>query len=74
LEEVYTYLVLARRLEYLDGKTVEVFLKDLEVLRKLINGYVAFLKRNKRGANEPGADLSIREAPLEYEPDINTRT
>lgn len=35
----------------------------------MINGYIAYLKRSKRGANEPGSIQAVREAPFEAPPD-----
>ena len=34
---------------------------DGENLNRLINGYIGFLKKSKQGANEPGANYSVRE-------------
>lgn len=68
LEETRTHLIMASRLGYfakdeyqqLDGRLVEI--------RSLLNGYISYLKRSKRGANEPGS--SINEQPEVYSIDI----
>jgi hypothetical protein len=39
---------------------------DAEEVRKLLNGYIAWLKTQKTGEKEPGADISVREIPAEY--------
>jgi hypothetical protein len=39
---------------------------QVEELIRIINGYIAYLKRSKRGENEPGANHSIRESSSEY--------
>ena len=38
-------------------------------LTRLINGYIAYLKRNRQGANEPGASLSAKELIEDYRTD-----
>lgn len=40
---------------------------EAEEIEKMLNGYIAFLKKSKRGANEPGAIHSIAEDSLPYE-------
>ena len=40
-------------------------LDEINDLRRLLNGYIAFLKRSKRGESEPGANIpdpAIEEA------------
>lgn len=71
LEECYTFLKLASDLDYLDRQAASSLVRDIETLRKLINGYMSFLKRKKRGENEPGARYSAREIGSEYEIDID---
>ncbi len=33
----------------------------------MLNGYIAFLKRSKQGANEPGANHAVREDATTYD-------
>lgn len=33
---------------------------------RIINGYIAYLKRSKRGEKEPGANYAVREEAIEY--------
>ena len=35
-------------------------------LTRMINGYIAYLKRSKQGANEPGANQVLREHEENY--------
>jgi four helix bundle protein len=61
LEEAFTQLTIAYRLGYL---TEEVYLhQDLLVkeLRRILNGYIVYLKQSKRGDNTLGS--SIHESP-----------
>jgi four helix bundle protein len=67
LEETFSYLTLANRLEYLPADLFSYLIADVNRLRRLINGYVAYLKASKRGATEPGAGLSIREGSDNYQ-------
>jgi four helix bundle protein len=63
LEETYSHLVLAKELNYLPAHVYQAMDRDVQEMRRLLNGYIAYLKRTKRGHNEPGA---IREASGEY--------
>jgi len=67
LEETFSYLTLANRLEYQPADLFSSLIIDVNRLRRLINGYIAFLKASKRGATEPGAGLSIREGSDNYQ-------
>jgi len=67
LEEVYSHIVPARKLDYIDTDIYNEMLIEIEVLRKLVNGYMAFLKRSKQGKDEPGYADSIREDPITYD-------
>jgi four helix bundle protein len=73
LEETYSHLTIAHRLGYLTEKDYRGLVEDVQALRKSLNGYVGFLKRSKRGANEPGALPVIRETLADYQthPDEN---
>ena len=39
---------------------------QIEEIRRLLNGYVSWLKTKKIGENEPGANLTIHEISPEY--------
>lgn len=75
LEETYSQLCIARDLGYIDDELFAQVVEKTNKLRRLLNGYIAFLKRSKRGSDEPGAHLSVRELELNYgaldEMDIN---
>jgi hypothetical protein len=42
------------------------FESDGEEIDKMLNGYIAFLKKSKQGANEPGGNYSIQEDSMPY--------
>lgn len=66
LEETLSHLAFAQKIGYLPVGLFQSLAADGEKLNKLINGYLAFLKQSKRGANEPGANYAARELPPEY--------
>lgn len=61
LEETFSHITLARNLDYLAESDYQQLVSEIQVLRRLINGYIAFLKRSKRGEDEPGAGLKVGE-------------
>ncbi|MCW5874901.1 MAG: four helix bundle protein [Anaerolineales bacterium] len=66
LEEVRTFLALAKELNYLDGSLHTSLSEDIQELRKILGGYVAYLKKNKPGQYEPGSTLSTKEDSAIY--------
>jgi four helix bundle protein len=66
LEETFSHLKLAHNLGYFDNGVYNKLNNETQELRRMLNGYIAFLKQSKRGAAEPGANLSIREAVTPY--------
>ena len=66
LEETFSHLALAYKLEYLPDETYKSLTAETQELRRMLNGYIAFLKESKRGASEPGSTIYVREAPSPY--------
>lgn len=66
LTETYTHLVLAHDLQYIRDELFNRLKNQIEELIRIINGYIAYLKRSKRGEKEPGANYAIRESSSEY--------
>ena len=66
LEETLTHIVYAYKTGYLAEEVYKSFALDGENLNRLINGYIGFLKKSKQGANEPGANYSVREELADY--------
>lgn len=66
MEETFSHITLAHKLGYLDDGQYKEISTALEELHKMINGYIGFLKRSKRGANEPGSARIIREETTVY--------
>ena len=64
LEETFSHLTLAHKLDYLDNETYKRLNDQIIELRRMISGYIAFLKESKRGASEPGANHIREDSPL----------
>lgn len=67
LEATISFLSLAFELEYLPQELYNQLIEESDNLSKLINGYVAYLKRSKQGAEEPGASVNVRETVGNYD-------
>lgn len=61
LTETYSHITLAVELGYISVEKYDEIKKLVEELIRIINGYIAYLKRSKIGANEPGANHAVRE-------------
>jgi len=61
LEETYSHLSLALRLGYLDEDQFNRLTAEIIELRRMLSGYISFLKSSKPGASEPGADHLIHD-------------
>jgi len=66
LEETLSYLVYAQSVGYIPDALFKSLTQDGENTNRLINGYIGFLKKSKQGANEPGANYSVREDLPDY--------
>ena len=66
LEETFSQLTLACKLEYLPDGTYKSLATEIQELRRMLNGYISFLKESKRGTNEPGSAVYVREIPVSY--------
>lgn len=66
LEETLSHLTLASQLDYLTDGELESLRADITELRKMVDGYISYLKTSKHGANEPGADLALHDDLTRY--------
>jgi len=64
LEETRSHITFARDMGYLAEPICLRAYSEMEELRRLLNGYIQYLKSQKPGANEPGA--TIKEESLNY--------
>jgi four helix bundle protein len=74
LEETLSHLMIAHELAYLPDALYQELRQDGEELFRILNGYIAYLKRSRQGANEPGAELAVREQALHYLTDYENRS
>lgn len=75
LDETHSHLYFAKEVGYLDKQTFKELAALINELGKMIAGYIAYLKKGKIGANEPGAKLmehdgsySVSDEELDQEP------
>jgi four helix bundle protein len=66
LDETLNHLVVSKDLGFCDSELYDDLRIQIEEIRRLLNGYITWLKTKKIGANEPGATLAIHELPAEY--------
>ena len=66
LDETVSHLRTALDLGYCTKDLYEDLRVQADEVRKMLNGYIDWLKEKKIGEKEPGANLSVREDRLEY--------
>ena len=75
LEETYSHMIAARRLAYISEELFEKGESIVNDVRKLLNGYIEYLKKSKVGENEPGAPQThhmVYDIKSLYESDIKS--
>ena len=66
LDETLNNLIVARDLGFCSPELYQNLREQIEEIRKLLNGYITWLKSKKIGEKEPGAKLAAHELPAEY--------
>jgi four helix bundle protein len=66
LEETLSHLSLAFELTYIPDTLYGHFESEGEELEKMLNGYIAYLRKTKQGANEPGSSSVVHEESEPY--------
>ncbi|MDP1545441.1 MAG: four helix bundle protein [Anaerolineales bacterium] len=66
LDETLNHLLAAKDLAYCKQDVYDELRMQVEEIRRLLNGYISWLKTQKIGVNEPGAGLAVHELPAEY--------
>lgn len=66
LEETLSHLAFAFEAKYIPENIFQQFESEGNEIDKMLNGYISYLKKSKQGANEPGANTSIREDQSPY--------
>ncbi len=72
LVETRSHLITARDLGYISPALFEEGTALLQETQRILNGYIAYLKRSKRGGNLPGERL--KESIETYSPQIDPFT
>lgn len=66
LEETLSHLAFAFQAKYISENLFQQFELEGKEIDKMLNGYISYLKKSKQGANEPGANASVREDQAPY--------
>lgn len=66
LDETLNHLLVSKDLGFCKKELYDELRTQLEEIRRLLNGYITWLKTKKIGLNEPGANLAVHELPAEY--------
>ena len=66
LEELISHIILAEEIDVLPKDTEMEVTQLADEVGRLINGYIAYLKKTKIGEHEPGARQSISEEGADY--------
>lgn len=66
LDETLNHLKAALDLDYAPDDLYTELRHQAEEIRRLLNGYITWLKARKIGDKEPGANLFLKEIPAEY--------
>jgi len=69
LEETLSHLAFGKEVGFINEALYTALEQEGEEIGKMLNGYIAYLKRTKQGENEPGANLSVREDQPPYSAD-----
>lgn len=67
LEEVYSHLAYAHQMGYFSDDGITSLNQEIQELRRMLNGYIQYLKRSKRGDGEPGSARVVKEASYPYD-------
>ena len=67
LDETISHLATALDLDYIPQVLYEELRGQADEVRRMLNGYIAFLKRKKQGENEPGSQFAVHEAHVTYD-------
>ena len=66
LDETLNHLLVSKDLGFCKKELYDELRAQIEEIRRLLNGYITWLKTKKIGLNEPGANLAVYELPAEY--------
>jgi four helix bundle protein len=61
LDETLSHLIFACEAGYIPKTLYAQLVQEGEEIEKMLNSYIGYLKRSRLGADEPGAQMAIRE-------------
>ncbi len=61
LDETYSHINMARSLGYISKDQFAGLKTQLQEVRRMLNGYIRFLKESKRGISEPGSGIGLEQ-------------
>ena len=67
LEETLSHLTFAFEADFIPEALYKELEQEGEEIEKMLNGYIGYLKKSKKGANEPGANHAIQEETESYD-------
>ena len=67
LEETLSHLVFAFETGFISEELYKELEREGEEIDKMLNGYIGYLKKSKKGTNEPGANFSTRKETESYD-------
>ena len=73
LEEVRNFMLVCKRLDFIDEDLAQGLHVDMDQIAKMLNGYIAYLKQSKRGINEPGSQIRENTYDSGYEIQSDTK-
>jgi four helix bundle protein len=71
LAETLDHLIVARDLGYIDSTLYQEIRSAADRAFRLLNGYIAYLKQRRFGADEPGANVPTITPPSTLTPDAS---
>ena len=71
LEETLSHLVYSLEAKYIPDALFKELSTEGDEIDRMLNGYIAYLKRSKLGANEAGSTSAIHELPGPYSVELS---
>jgi four helix bundle protein len=69
LEETLSHLTFCHEMAFISKETFAALASDGEEISRMLNGYIAYIKKSKQGANEPGSSHVVNDEIGTYSAD-----
>jgi four helix bundle protein len=70
LEETLSHLTFCHELAFISKESFTSLAIDGEEISRMLNGYIAYIKKSKQGVNEPGSPHVINDEAHTYSADL----